>query len=105
MTETQWVTKFLEVLDKGIELYTEALETEKGNNLKWLKSNHIDDGICKLFERNFDKQAEVCDWVMEAMENTCYVYVSPSGDFMKSSRHDRFALRLQILKSIKEQLT
>lgn len=100
MTDQQWVTKFLEVLDKGIELYTEALETEKGDDREWLCNNKIDDGLCYFFKPN--GLPEVKGWIEESMTET---YLNPIGKRLSYSRHDRFALRLQILKSIKEQLT
>jgi hypothetical protein len=91
----------MEVLDKGIALYTEALNTERGNNNTWLFVNYMYYGLCFFFELR--ELPEIRDWVKEVIGED--VYVAPKGWKTDKPRHERFAKRLQILQQIKKELS
>lgn len=100
MTDAQFYNKFMEVLDKGIALYTEALNTERGDDSWWLFENSLNEGLCGFFVWN-DLEV-VADWIEMGMAEKCFV--CPIGWGMTASRHERFAKRLAILKQIKKEL-
>jgi chromosome segregation ATPase len=100
MTDAEFYKKFMQVLDKGIELYTKALNTERGDEKWWLLRNNMHYGLCCFFE--LQELPEIKEWVKEVIGED--VYIAEKGWITYKPRHERFAKRLAILKQIKKEL-